>query len=151
MKNYPLVSEYMAKKLITFSPDSDIHSAIDTMLKFKISGAPVINHQKELMGVLSEVDCMRLIVNAYYDNQPTAQTKVKDFMSHTVTTIDAKATILEAAQMFINAKFKRLPVVENGVLVGQISRTDVLRAIQKIGATHMNHIPDTWKVRAPMV
>lgn len=57
---------------------------------------------------------------------------VKDFMSDSVVTIDADTSILALAQMFIDSPYRRYPVLQNGRLVGQISRRDVLRALESI-------------------
>jgi CBS domain-containing protein len=57
---YESISKYMAKAqdLFTFSPDMEIAKAIDIMLDKKISGGPVLNDKRELVGMLSEKDCL---------------------------------------------------------------------------------------------
>ena len=152
MSFYPPVTEYMAKKLVTFTPDTDIRQAIDTILKRKISGTPVVNEKNQLVGMLSEVDCLKVLLEGPY-NDPNAVSgfgTVGDYMSTSVTTIDAEKTVFDAAVEFVRNGFKRLPVVRKGELVGQISRSDVLRAIQKLEPTP-RHIPDSWKGREPVV
>ncbi len=124
------VRDFMAKHLITFSPDMNVYAAIDTLLKNKISGAPVVDENGEIIGMLSEIDCMHTILEASYYNTPGAL--VADLMSTKVTTVDANMSIVSLAEKFINNSYRRYPVVEDGKLVGQISRRDVLRAIQKI-------------------
>ncbi len=148
MKEYPLVTEYMASKLITFSPDTDIKEAIDIMVKKKISGAPVLNDKKELVGMLSEVDCLKILVDGPYNNSPSDLGKVSDFMSTQLKTINSDKNIFYAAYEFVYSGLKRLPVLENGKLIGQISRSDVLRAIKKLGP-EIKRVPDSWKDRPP--
>ena len=150
MDNFPPVTEYMATKLITFTPETDIRDAINIILKKQISGAPVLNEKKELVGMLSEVDCLKLLVNGPYDEAPSKFGQVRDFMSTEVHTISSDKTIIYAAYEFVNSGYKRLPVVENGKLIGQISRSDVLRAVQKI-APSIKVVPDSWKGRVPAV
>jgi len=58
--------------------------------------------------------------------------RVKDYMSPNVTTIDADTSILELAQRFIDSPFRRYPVLRNNRLVGQVSRRDVLRALEAL-------------------
>lgn len=140
----------MAAKLITFTPETDIRTAIDTMVKKKISGAPVLNEKKQLVGVISEVDCLHILLDGPYNREPSKGGTVGEFMSKSVRTISADKTILDAAYEFVNAGYKRLPVVENGQLVGQISRSDILRAIQKI-QPQIKHVPDSWKGREPAI
>jgi predicted transcriptional regulator len=151
MKNYPLVTEYMATKLVTFQPEMDIRLAMDTLLKKKISGAPVLNAENELVGMLSEVDCMRILIEAPYNQNPkNAKDKVQDYMSTRLKIIRSDKNIFDAAHEFIHSGYKRLPVVEGQKLVGQISRVDVLRAIQNM-KPDIKHVPDSWKGRAPAI
>lgn len=150
MELYPPVTKFMATKLITFTPDTDIRVAIDTLVKKKISGAPVLNEKKQLVGMISEVDCLHLLLDGPYNKEPSSKGTVGEFMSKSVRTISADKSILDAAYEFINAGYKRLPVIENGRLVGQISRSDILRAVQKI-QPQIKHVPDSWKGREPTI
>jgi len=122
--------DYMAANLITFSPDMEILRAISLLVEKRISGAPVVDSRGNLVGVLSEQDCMRVALNAgYYDDYGG---RVAEFMSTKVETIDADTSILKLAEMFINARYRRYPVMRDNRLVGQISRRDVLRALQAL-------------------
>lgn len=124
------VSDYMAASLVTFNPETEMRKAISQLVEKRISGAPVVDDHGNLVGVLSEQDCMKVALSAgYYDDFAG---HVKDFMSQQVTTIDADTSILELAQRFIDSPFRRYPVVQNNRLVGQISRRDVLRALEAI-------------------
>jgi CBS domain-containing protein len=138
----------MATQLVTFTPDTDIREAISIMLKKKISGAPVLNEQHELVGMLSEADCLRLIVDDTYHEEPTRMETVGYYMSRALKSISPDKTILDAAYEFVHSGYKRLPVMDENRLIGQISRVDVLRAIQKI-SPDIKHIPDSWKGREP--
>ncbi|MEQ8707112.1 MAG: CBS domain-containing protein [Phaeodactylibacter sp.] len=149
MDLYPPITDYMATKLVTFHPDMDIREAIDILLKKKISGAPVLDDQQQLVGMLSEADCLRILIEGPYNHEPSyAKINVGDYMSTRVKHIDAKKTILDAAYEFVHSGYKRLPVLEEGQLVGQVSRVDILRAIQKMKPA-VKHIPDSWKGREP--
>lgn len=132
---YDSVAKYMAKNLITFHPDQPIHEAIDIMLEKRISGAPVLNDKGDLIGVLSEKDCLRIIVDRHYHNHPNQKSSVGDYMSREVTTIDIDKDILDVANLFLNSNFRRFPVVEKGKLKGQISRRDVMRATRELKGT----------------
>lgn len=139
----------MATKLVTFTPQTEIRDAIKIMLKKKISGAPVIGSAGELIGMLSEVDCLKLLVNGPYDESPAKNGQVQDFMTYQIRTITSDRTIMDAAYEFVHSGLKRLPVLEKGKLIGQISRVDVLRAIEKMGPV-VYHTPDSWKGREPV-
>jgi len=120
----------MVKELVTVHPETDAYDAIGLLLKHQISGMPVVDPSGKLVGILSERDCLKTLLEAQYHNLPTAL--VKDLMSTEPTTITPDTDILKVAEIFLNKRFRRLPVVDKGQLVGQISRRDVLRAIQKV-------------------
>ncbi|MBY8964976.1 CBS domain-containing protein [Algiphilus sp.] len=120
----------MSAHLLTFTPEMDVLNAINQLLEQGISGAPVVDRLGNLVGMLSEKDCMRVALNAGYHGDLGG--KVRDFMSPRVVTIDADTSILEVARMFMESPFKRYPVVSDNRLVGNISRHDVLRAIDSL-------------------
>lgn len=124
------VSDYMAASLVTFNPETEMRLAISQLVEKRISGAPVVDDHGNLVGVLSEQDCMKVALSAGYHDDYAGQ--VKDYMSKKVTTIDADTSILTLAQMFIDSPFRRYPVMQNNRLVGQVSRRDVLRALEAI-------------------
>lgn len=124
------VSDYMAANLITFKPDMEMRLAISHLIEKRISGAPVVDDRGNLVGVLSEQDCMKMALSAGYHDDPGGL--VKDFMSTKVVTIEADTSILQLAQMFVDSPYRRYPVLQNNRLVGQISRRDVLRALDSI-------------------
>lgn len=122
--------EYMAGSLVTFLPETDIYKAIDRMLENGISGAPVVDKRGDMVGMLSEKDCLKVALNAGYHGDSGGT--VADFMTPSVETVESDSSILEVAKLFLEKPYKRYPVVEDNRLVGQISRSDVLRALDKI-------------------
>ena len=123
-----LVKDYMAKSLVTFKPDTDVLDAVHELVKNRIAGAPVIDDAGNLVGMLSELDCMKVALHAGYHGDWGGP--VSDFMSDGVQTVDGEMSIVDLAQEFVDSKFRRFPVVENNRLIGQISRRDVLRALE---------------------
>ncbi|MDX5583872.1 MAG: CBS domain-containing protein [Aureibaculum sp.] len=123
-----LVSDYMTTKLITFRPDQPISEVVESLIKNRISGGPVVNDKNELLGIISEGDCIKHISESRYYNMPMDNNTVDKHMVKNVDTIDGKLNIFEAAEMFLKAKHRRFPIVENGKLVGQISQKDILIA-----------------------
>lgn len=122
------VRDYMNTEPVTFSPHTDLFKAIDMLVAHRISGAPVVDEQGYLVGVLSESDCLRGILSGSYFEEACGS--VGAFMSEVVETIDADADILKAAAHFVERGRRRLPVMDHGRLVGQISRRDLLRALK---------------------
>jgi CBS domain-containing protein len=134
-----LVSDYMTTKLITFKEEESIEKVIETLIKNRISGGPVVNDKNELIGIISEGDCIKHISESKYYNMPLDRNHtVKKNMISNVETIDKNMNIFDAANKFISSKRRRFPVVENGKLIGQISQRDVLKA-----ALHMKG--NNWK------
>ncbi len=128
-----LVSDYMTRDLITFKENEPIEQVIDLLIKNKISGGPVVNENNELVGIISEGDCLKQISDSRYHNLPIDKNNtVKKAMVNKVETIDGNMNILDAANKFLESKRRRFPIVENGVLVGQISQKDVLKAAVKL-------------------
>ena len=97
MSTYPSVTKYMATRLITFTPETDIREAMDVLIKKKITGAPVLDANKQLVGMLSEVDCLKTLLEGPYNKEPSQKGTVQDFMSKSVKTINASKNILDAA------------------------------------------------------
>jgi len=127
------ITKYMATALITFTPDTDILEVIRTFLKKNISGAPVLNEKKEVVGLIDDKDCLRLLIDGVYHNEPIANIKVESYMTSVMKVIDVSANVVDAAKIFLETKYKRLLVInEEGKLIGQISRADILKAIDTI-------------------
>ena len=129
MKKPMSVKNYMAYNIVTFTPETNVLAAIRTLIEHKISGAPVVNETGWIVGIISEYDCLKPNLEASYHND--MGNLVKDIMSLTIRTIDANASLTQAAELFIKYGVRRLPVVENRKLIGQISRRDILRAINE--------------------
>ena len=97
-------------------------------IKYKISGGPVVDKYGSLMGIISEADCMKEISESRYFNMPILDKSVYHFMTRDVQTIDASSTLFDAASLFSKTNRRRFPVVDKDVLVGQISRKDIVIA-----------------------
>lgn len=121
------VKDFMSTNLITIQENSNVLSAVKVLLDNKISGAPVINEEGALVGMISEIDCMKTLVESAYFNDPGAL--VSELMSTKIVAVPSHMSIAEIAAKFIKERFRRYPVLEDGELVGQISRRDVLKAI----------------------
>jgi CBS domain-containing protein len=128
-----LVRDYMAGSIVSFKPETDVLDAIHELVRHRIAGAPVVNDQGELVGMLSELDCLRVSLNAGYYGDWGGP--VADYMTPEVETVDADMNIVDLAQKFIDCGFRRFPVLRNNRLVGQISRRDVLRALTSLAVS----------------
>lgn len=119
----------MATNLSTFTPETPISEAIQFLNTHKISGAPVIDGQGCLVGMLSEKDCLKVALqSSYYEDWVGGA--VSEYMTSDVETVEDSASVVDLAEKFLDSTYKRFPVLnEDGSLVGQISRSDVLRAL----------------------
>lgn len=126
------VADYMTKSLITFNPDQLIFEVIESLLEHNISGGPVIDQKGELVGVISEGDCLKEVVKGKYHNMPTLSDKVSDYMTKNVVSIPPEMSVFEAAEKFLELKIRRFPVIKDNKIVGQISQRDVMRAVSGI-------------------
>ena len=127
-----LVSDYMTKKLVTFHPEQSILEVMESFAKHHISGGPVMDDNGFLVGIISEADCMKQISESRYFNQPILDKSVERFMTKTVETIPHDMSIFDAAGVFDKHNRRRLPVMKDGLLVGQISRKDIVIAALKL-------------------
>lgn len=131
------VGEFMTQKLITFHPAQPIDEVSKILVKNNISGGPVVDDDYQLVGVISEGDCLKEVVRGKYNNMPNPSGQVSDYMARNVKTVHPEMNVLEAAKMFLTLKVRRFPVIRDGRLVGQISQRDIIEAVQNLKQ-------DTW-------
>lgn len=128
------VRDYMTVNVITFHPDDSIEYVIDVLTKKKISGGPVVDSLGNLVGMISEGDCLKVISKGQYTNTPRFPAPVSELMTKEVITVHPDLTIFDVAQEFLHLKVRRLPVVRDGKVLGQISVSDIVRAMPKLKA-----------------
>ena len=130
MAYIPKTKEFMDKKLFTLDPDMDVYNAIDVLIARGINSAAVVDKKGNLVGILSEKDCLLTLIGEVYDNLPGST--VAAYMTKNVETISPETDVFIAADTFLKNNFRRLLVVDNDRLIGQITRKDLLRAILKL-------------------
>jgi CBS domain-containing protein len=124
----PVVRDYMDKEVPTLTPEVDILEAVDFLLKKHVTGAPVLDPHGNVIGILTEKDCLRLLSTGMEADKPRGT--VRDYMTTEVASVPSHMNVYFLAGMFLKANYRRLPVIDNGKLVGAITRFDVLRVIQ---------------------
>jgi len=127
MTERPSIADYMAVDLVLFKPEFEILHAMNTLLEKRLSGAPVVDNEGRLVGVLSKQDCLRAALNGSYYQEWGGQ--VAAYMSANPETLDADLDLVTAAEWFLHSDYRRFPVLRGGKLVGQISRANILRAL----------------------
>ncbi|MBW7861162.1 MAG: CBS domain-containing protein [Rhodocyclaceae bacterium] len=125
-----LVKDYMSGDPLAFSPEMDVLDAIHKLIRHEITGAPVIDHLGKVVGFLSEKDCLKVALSASYHEQRGG--RVSEFMTHDVITLEGDATLTEAAELFVSKPYRCYPVVAESRLIGQLTRRNVLKALEKL-------------------
>jgi CBS domain-containing protein len=130
-----LVRDHMSTNLTTFYPEDTIDHVLEVLTHKKISGAPVVDHDENLVGIISEVDCLKEIIKGKYTNTPRFPGTVAEHMTTDVMTLSPDMSLFDAAGKFLDLKIRRFPVMQEGKLIGQISLSDVIRAFPKLKQT----------------
>ncbi len=123
-----LVKDYMSRTLVKFKPETSVLDAVHELVKHRIAGAPVVDDAGNLVGMLSELDCLKVALQAGYHGSYGGP--VSEYMTHDVETVNAEMSIVDLASKFLDSRFRRFPVTDRNRLIGQISRRDVLRALE---------------------
>jgi len=124
------IADYMTKHLVTVTEETSVLEAIQKLLTHKITSAPVLNQQGRLVGMFSEKDGMKVVLENTYNQ--SMKGKVTEYMATDIVTVNAEASIVDLASKFEASSVRSYPVYEDNQLVGLVSRTDVLRALVSI-------------------
>ena len=122
------VKDFMTVNMHKFSKGQSVLEVMETLLKHRISGGPVVNEHNEVIGIISEGDCIKQVSESRYYNQPMDNMNVENYMIKNVETVTPDMHLFDIANKFLTLKIRRFPVCENGKLVGLISQKDVLKA-----------------------
>ena len=125
-----LVKDYMIGDHLAFGAHTDLLKAVHTLLEHRLSGAPVVDENNRLIGFLSEKDCLKAALDASYFRREAGM--VQEFMSKDVVAISSDASVIDAIEMFLGEPCSCLPVVEGSRLIGQISRSDILKGLEQL-------------------
>ncbi|MEM7819718.1 MAG: CBS domain-containing protein [Candidatus Aenigmatarchaeota archaeon] len=151
------IKDVMTKKPIAMRPNDTLHDLIKILVKHKISGCPVINKNKEIVGIVTQTDIIRMI-DVFSDIQKgddiflilssllkskneilskeikkIKTKKLKEFMKKDVITIDVNDDFYKAARLINKYNIDRLPVTKNKKLVGILTKKDIMKELEKIG------------------
>ncbi|MFA5260306.1 MAG: CBS domain-containing protein [Candidatus Omnitrophota bacterium] len=117
--------EIMIKDVIVVHQTTPLLEAMQILVEKKISGLPVVDKEEKLIGVITEKDLLRLLVSDVI----TSQEVVGDYMSLDVQCFSPQDNVIEICEFFIKTNVRRVPIVENGRVIGVISRRDIIRLI----------------------
>lgn len=121
----------MSQDLLVLHPEQPLSEAIELLVSRGVSGAPVVDKDYKLVGVLSELDCMKPLASSVFHQEGTADLlQVSEVMSREVRTVDPSTDLYTIVHRLMRHRIRRLLVVQGEVLIGLVSRRDVLRAIR---------------------
>jgi CBS domain-containing protein len=122
--------DYMITNPIKVKENSSLFDTMKSIIDNKVSGVCVINENNDLVGVLSEMDCLAAVLNATYNEVGVGL--VNEYMTKEgIVIAHPSDDITNVAQDMLLKKHRRRPVVENGKLVGQVSCRQLLAAVNK--------------------
>jgi CBS domain-containing protein len=123
------ISEFMVENPISVRPEMDVYEAAQEILTNQVSGATVIDENGKLVGMLSELDCLKAIVTSVYNGADPGGALVGEIMTSNVEVNDPDEGILAVATSMLDHKHRRRPVVKDGVLQGQLTCRQILKAV----------------------
>lgn len=124
-RNVLVAKDIMNPMVITIGPHETVGAAIHLLLERRISGMPVVNERGDLVGVITEFALLAAAYDGKVRNDPVSRHMTKQVLS-----VDENASVQSIADMFIIHRVRRVPVLRQNRIVGQISRRDLLRAVE---------------------
>ncbi|WP_241505876.1 CBS domain-containing protein [Parahaliea mediterranea] len=131
MPNPTKIRDCMHRKPLTIRRDESLVTAISMIVEYKLTGLTVTDSEGAVVGILSELDCIRAVLTAIYNDGDPEHKQVEDAMDADVQTCTTETSIVEVAQAMVDTRQRRRPVVEAGKLVGQVSSNNVLWALME--------------------
>ncbi|MBT8114727.1 MAG: CBS domain-containing protein [Arenicella sp.] len=124
------LKDYMLHNPVKMHPGDSVFDAIHQILVMKVSGVCVVGDNDQLLGVLSELDCMRAILSSVYNDSPVGN--VEEFMTKEVISVKLHDNIVDVANDMLKHKHRRRPVIQDdGKLIGQVTCRQLLRAVKE--------------------
>ena len=133
------LGEYMLKRPITVTPQMTVYEAAHHILENKISGVLVVDNNNHLVGMLSELDCLKAILSSVYNDEEFGVAIVSDIMTCDVECQNPHDDIIDVALSMIEHKHRRRPVVLDGKIIGQVTCRQILKVIVETGVKARPH------------
>ena len=125
------IKDCMRRNPLTINPEANLVQAVETIVDNKLTGVTVCEDDGTVVGILSELDCIKAVLNAIYNDGNPEYSLVKDAMSTDLVSCTAEDNIVEVARSMVDSRQRRRPVLEGGKLVGQVSSSNVLWALME--------------------
>ncbi len=115
----------MVQNVVVVHQDTPLLEVMRILVEKQISGLPVVDKEEKLIGVITEKDLLRLLVSDVI----TSHEVVGDYMSLDVQFFSPDESVINICEFFIKTNLRRVPIVENGRVIGLISRRDIIKLI----------------------
>lgn len=125
------IKDCMRRKPLTINLDANLTEAIEIIFEYKLTGLTVTDSAGQVVGILSELDCIKAVLNAVYNDGDPEHSLVRDVMCREVVSCQPGDNIVQVAASMLESRQRRRPVIENGKLVGQVSSSNVLWALME--------------------
>jgi len=128
------MKDFIQKDPVKVKADDDVYEAIRLLSAYRVSGVCVVDDGGYLVGILSELDCLKAILSSVYNKSPVG--KVGEFMTKEVITVKATDNIVDVASDMLKFKHRRRPVIsDDGLLIGQVTCRQILNAVKDFGGS----------------
>jgi CBS domain-containing protein len=128
----------MSRRVVTLRTNMRVIDAMRSLIRHRISGAPVLDRQGNLVGLVSEFDCLRVVASGLYGHEELEDSEpLRRVMTSDVVTIVSDMDVFMITQLLVDRRIRRVPVVTDGRVLGIVSRRDVLRGIHKLRRRQM--------------
>ena len=132
------VKNIMTTDVVYVNPDTFVYEAMELLLQHHISGLPVVNADMKIVGILTEKDLLKLLMNPKVGGSAA----VSAFMNSHVVCFSEEDTVIKVCEFFIKNNIRRAPIARDGKLVGIVSRRDIIRLIMELRSTISDYLPN---------
>ena len=123
------IADYMLKNPVTARPEMTVYEAARRILENKVSGLVVIDERRQVLGMLSELDCLKVILASVYNDEEFGTALVGEVMTQSVEVQGPRDGIVDVANSMLDHKHRRRPVVQDGRLIGQVTCRQILNVV----------------------
>lgn len=138
-KEKDTVSEVMSRHVFTLGPQSRTIDALDAMVRKDIGAVPIVDDQGKLVGIITERDIVKQITQSF----DYLERKLAETGRRTVVTVSPSTPLWEAFATLLRNKIRRLPVVNDGKLVGIVTERDLFKWVVRVA--YEPNVPEDLK------
>lgn len=130
------LKHYMQAHPVTISPHRTVYEAARIITSNKVSGLVVVDENRQIVGILSELDCLRVLLAGIYNDEGHGAAIVGDVMATEVEVQNPDDDIVDVANSMLDHKHRRRPVVQDGRLIGMVTCRQILNVVGQQGLKH---------------